>query len=88
MLLVPKAAENGPRERVLTDAEVALTWRCTAGGHDYDRILRLLLLTVARRDEVLEQHGARHVTEHLRGDIRPGRGDAVGGCGEAAGAVT
>ncbi|TCZ53945.1 tyrosine-type recombinase/integrase [Roseicella aquatilis] len=52
VLPVPKAVENGPRERVLSDAELALIWRCTAGGHAYDRIVRLLLLTAARRDEV------------------------------------
>ncbi|MBX6386167.1 MAG: site-specific integrase [Microbispora sp.] len=52
VLLVPKAAEKGPRSRVLTDAELALIWRCTAGGHDYDRIVRLLLLTGTRREEV------------------------------------
>jgi integrase len=52
VLLVPKAIENGPRERVLTDAELALIWRCTAHGGDYDCIVRLLLMTAARRDEV------------------------------------
>ena len=52
VLMVPKAAETGPRSRVLSDAELALIWRCTAGGHDYDRIVRLLLLTAARREEV------------------------------------
>jgi integrase len=52
VLLVPKAAERGPRSRVLTDAEIALIWRCTAGRHDYDRIVRLLLLTGTRREEV------------------------------------
>jgi integrase len=51
VLLVPKAAERGPRSRVLTDGELALIWRCTAGGHDYDRIVRLLLLTATRREE-------------------------------------
>jgi integrase len=50
--LVPKAIENGPRSRVLTDVELLLIWRSTAGGHSYDRIVRLLLLTAARRDEV------------------------------------
>jgi integrase len=52
VLLVPKASETGPRSRVLTNAELALIWRCTAGGHAYDRIVRLLLLTATRREEV------------------------------------
>jgi integrase len=52
VLLVPKARENGARDRVLTNSELSLIWRCTAGGHGYDRITRLLLLTACRRDEV------------------------------------
>lgn len=48
----PKPAKEAPRERVLTDAEVALIWRCTGGDHDHDRMVRLLLLTGARREEV------------------------------------
>ena len=47
-----KPAEERPRERVLTDDELALIWSCTAGGADYDRIVRLLLLTGARREEI------------------------------------
>ncbi len=39
------------RDRVLTDDEVALIWR-HAGAGDYSIIVRLLLLTAARRDEV------------------------------------
>jgi integrase len=46
------AAKEQPRDRVLSDDEIALIWRCTGTGHDYDRIVRLLLLTAARRDEV------------------------------------
>jgi integrase len=40
------------RERVLTDAELALIWHATAGEHDHNSIVRLLLLTGCRRDEV------------------------------------
>lgn len=47
-----KATQERPRDRVLTDAEVALIWRCTNTGHDYDRIVRVLMLTAARREEV------------------------------------
>jgi integrase len=49
---VPKPSKETPRERVLTDAELAVIWDCTGGDHDHDRIVRLLLLTGARREEV------------------------------------
>jgi len=52
---VATTARPGPeksRERVLASEEIARLWRCTAGGHDHDRIVRLLLLTAARREEV------------------------------------
>ena len=39
------------RERVLSDPELAAVWR-TAGDNDYARIVRLLILTGARRQEV------------------------------------
>jgi integrase len=48
----PKPAKETARERVLSDAEIALLWRCTGRDHDHDRIVRLLLLTGARREEV------------------------------------
>ena len=47
-----RPAEERARERVLTVGELALIWSCTAGGADYDRIVRLLLLTGARREEI------------------------------------
>ncbi len=47
-----KPSKEAPRERVLTNAELALIWRCTGSDHDHDRIVRLLLLTGARREEV------------------------------------
>jgi integrase len=47
-----KPAEERARDRVLTDAELALVWRCTGGGADHDRIVRLLMLTGARREEI------------------------------------
>ncbi|MDB5380901.1 MAG: hypothetical protein JWO26_533 [Rhodospirillales bacterium] len=49
---VPRPAAETPRERVLSDSELALIWQATAGGHDHDRIIRLLMLTGARREEV------------------------------------
>jgi integrase len=48
----PAAAPERARDRVLTDAELALIWRCTASGSDYHRIVRLLMLTATRREEV------------------------------------
>jgi integrase len=47
-----KPAQERPRERVLTDNELALIWSCTSGRADCDRIVRLLLLTGARREEI------------------------------------
>ena len=49
---VPKPASEVARDRVLTDAELGLVWQATAGDHDHDRIVRLLMLTGARREEV------------------------------------
>jgi integrase len=41
-----------PRTRVLSDAELAAVWRACDGNNDYDRIVRLLILTGCRRQEV------------------------------------
>jgi len=49
--LVPKNAER-TRERVLGDDELAAVWRATNSGSDYDRTVRLLLLTGCRREEI------------------------------------
>ncbi len=46
-----RPTEEVARDRVLTDAEVALVWRQSGAG-DYGAIVRLLLLTACRRDEV------------------------------------
>ncbi|MGO4438449.1 tyrosine-type recombinase/integrase [Rhizobium sp. RAF56] len=48
---VPKNVEKG-RERVLTDDELRAIWKGTESGSDYDRIIRVLLLTGLRRSEV------------------------------------
>jgi integrase len=45
------AAENGPRERVLSDIELAAIWKATEGTN-YGRIVRLIMLTACRRDEI------------------------------------
>lgn len=46
-----KQAENGPRDRALTDAEAAAVWNA-ASANDYGRIVQLLLLTACRRNEI------------------------------------
>jgi integrase len=49
--MVPRNAEVA-RERVLSDAELAAIWRATGTGSDYARIIRLLMLTGCRREEI------------------------------------
>ena len=46
-----RPAQPGSRERVLTDPELSAIWRACRDD-DYGRIVRLLLLTAQRRDEV------------------------------------
>ncbi len=46
-----KVGIERPRDRVLSDAEVAAIWRASGDG-DHGQIVRLLLLTGQRRDEV------------------------------------
>ena len=46
-----KAAENGGRDRLLTDAELVAIWR-GLGGDQYGTIMKLLILTGARRHEI------------------------------------
>jgi integrase len=48
---VPKATENGSRKRVLSDAELAAIWHA-AGDDQFGQIVKLLLLTGARRAEI------------------------------------
>ena len=43
---------NDSRERVLSDVELAAIWRCVDGNCDYGRIVRLLILTGQRREEM------------------------------------
>lgn len=40
------------RDRTLNDAELRAIWSATAGGGDYDRIVRLCILTGCRREEI------------------------------------
>jgi len=46
-----RPAQPGSRERVLTETELSAIW-WASGEDDYGRIVRLLLLTAQRRDEV------------------------------------
>jgi integrase len=46
-----KQEEGGPRERSLSDAELAKVW-LAAPENDYGRIVQLLMLTGCRRDEI------------------------------------
>jgi integrase len=46
-----KKDEGGSRERVLTDTELAAVWNA-APDNDYGTIVKLLMLTAQRRDEV------------------------------------
>jgi len=46
-----KREENGSRERTLSDAEIVTLWQ-SAGDNDYGKILRLILLTGCRREEI------------------------------------
>ena len=46
-----KKEENGPRERALSDEEAAALWIAAPENH-FGRIVRLLMLTGCRRDEI------------------------------------
>ena len=50
--LTDKPAAERSRERVLSDDELVSVWRCVGGTADYGRIVRLLILTGARCQEV------------------------------------
>jgi integrase len=47
-----KADEAGERQRTLTDAEIATVWLAADQANGYGTILKLLLLTGCRRDEI------------------------------------
>jgi integrase len=57
---------EAPRSRVLSDAELALVWAATNDGGNYSKVVRLALLTGARRQEVA---GIREseITRHADG---------------------
>jgi integrase len=47
-----KTEENAERSRVLTDSEIATVWLKAGDANGYGTILKLLLLTGCRRDEI------------------------------------
>jgi integrase len=48
----PKPAIGRPREKVLSDDELAAIWRAAEPVDDYGKIVRLLILLAARRQEI------------------------------------
>jgi integrase len=44
--------QTAARDRVLTEDEIAAIWRACNGADDYSRIIKLLVLTACRRQEV------------------------------------
>jgi integrase len=51
---IEKRPQNDPRDRVLSDKEVAAVWQATAGDLDGNRIVRLILLTGCRKNEIAQ----------------------------------
>jgi integrase len=47
-----RPADGGPRKRVLTDDELRVIWRACSDDDDYGCIIRLLILTAQRREEI------------------------------------
>ena len=73
--LTPKHVER-PRERTLTDEELKAIWKATDGGGEYDRIVRLCLLTGCRREEIgglrwdeVHEDQLKIGTERMKGGI-------------------
>jgi integrase len=58
------------RSRTLSDQELRAIWSATAGGGDYDRIVRLCILTGCRREEI----GGLHWDEVLEDRLLIGAG--------------
>lgn len=48
----PTPTAEKTRDRVLSDDELKAIWEATGRQHDFDRIVRVLMLTACRRDEV------------------------------------
>jgi integrase len=52
VIRTPKPKKAKARERVLDDGELVAVWNATGGDNDHDRIVRLQILTGARRAEI------------------------------------
>lgn len=61
-LLARLSKPETPRDRILTDTEIAAIWRATADPTPYNGIVRLLLLTGQRRGEVAGMERAEVTT--------------------------
>jgi integrase len=59
-----KASKNASRERVLSDAELVAIWNASPGS-DFGRIVKLLMLTGQRRDEIADLRRAEIVDSVL-----------------------
>lgn len=78
------AEENGSRERVLSEAELATIWNAADPATDYGRIVRLLMLTGQRRVEIgnlewceLVTDGNRHLIAMPASKTKNGRAHDV-----------
>ena len=59
-----KQSKNVSRERVLTDAEIVAIWNA-APANDFGRIVKLLMLTGQRRDEIADLQWAEIVEDAI-----------------------
>lgn len=71
-----KATEETRRDRVLTPEELVAVWRACGDVHgkpagDYDRIVRLLILTGQRRDEIASMAASELVPAERNGTNGP-----------------
>jgi integrase len=48
----PLGGVDNSRDRVLSDAELAKVWNACGGDQDFNKIIKLLILTGCRRDEI------------------------------------
>ena len=51
-VIATRKRDEAARERVLSNGELELIWAGTGSGSDHDRIVRLLMLTGLRREEI------------------------------------
>ncbi|HEV2624256.1 MAG TPA: site-specific integrase [Xanthobacteraceae bacterium] len=67
-----KPEDSAPRERTLSDAELAAIWRAS-GDDAYGKVIKLLILTAARRGEVGGMRWSELDLEHAVWTIPPQR---------------